>query len=125
MNSRFVILTHDHPRLHWDLMLEEAQSLRTWRLLAEPGSQNPIPAEALPSHRKHYLTYEGPVSGDRGTVSQWDSGTYRLLQEDEHHLRVRLDGARLRTTMVIRRIDEEQDEGRWQVQFESSEAASD
>lgn len=125
MNNRFVILTHDHPRLHWDLMLEEAQSLRTWRLLAEPTSQNPIPAEALPAHRKQYLTYEGPVSGDRGTVVQWDAGTYQLLQDDADRLRVRLEGARLRATILIRQLEEEGiDPRRWEVQFETSEAAS-
>jgi hypothetical protein len=96
MNSRFVILTHDHPMLHWDLMLEEAESLRTWRLLSEPNSTNPIPAEALPAHRKHYLTYEGPVSGDRGTVTHWDSGTYVPLSASGEHLRVGLEGSRLR-----------------------------
>lgn len=123
MNNRFVILTHDHPQLHWDLMLEEAQSLRTWRLLSKPDSQHPVSAEALPAHRKHYLTYEGPVSGDRGTVTRWDSGTYRLLEEDETHLKVRLAGRRLQAILVIRRLDD--DERGWEVQFESSEADSD
>jgi len=120
MNNRFVILTHDHPQLHWDLMLEEAQSLRTWRLLAEPISANPIPAEALPAHRKHYLTYEGPVSGNRGTVARWDAGTYRLLEGDDEHLRVELDGQRLHTTIVIRQIGDNPQH--WEVQFEDSES---
>src|SRR5437879_2020084 len=31
---RFVILEHDHPQLHWDLMLEAGPALRTWRLSA-------------------------------------------------------------------------------------------
>lgn len=120
MNSRFVILTHDHPHLHWDLMLEEAHDLRTWRLLAEPDSAGPIPAEALPPHRKHYLTYEGPVSGNRGTVTRWDSGSYELLQADEQHVRVRLDGSRLNTEISIRLSDEAA--GRWEIQFDSSDA---
>src|SRR5205807_395991 len=33
---RFVILEHDHPELHWDLMLEAGPVLRTWRLAAPP-----------------------------------------------------------------------------------------
>ena len=33
---RFVILEHDYPELHWDLMLETAGALRTWRLLRPP-----------------------------------------------------------------------------------------
>ena len=34
---RFVILEHDHPVVHWDLMLEAGEALRTWRLAAPPG----------------------------------------------------------------------------------------
>ena len=33
---RFVILEHDHPRLHWDLMLQTGDALRTWRLASPP-----------------------------------------------------------------------------------------
>ena len=73
-SMRFAILTHDHPFPHWDLLLEAGETCRTWRLLANPDSEGPIPAEILPDHRVFYLDYEGPVSGNRGTVLQWDSG---------------------------------------------------
>src|SRR5580765_3650553 len=33
---RYVILAHDHPFPHWDLMLERDASLRTWRLATLP-----------------------------------------------------------------------------------------
>ena len=33
---RFVILEHDHPHLHWDLMLEADGSLHAWRLACVP-----------------------------------------------------------------------------------------
>ena len=45
--GRFVILTHDHPFLHWDLMLEADGVLRTWRLLQEPTPDTIIVAEPL------------------------------------------------------------------------------
>ncbi|MFO1094461.1 MAG: DNA polymerase ligase N-terminal domain-containing protein [Planctomycetaceae bacterium] len=76
---RYVILTHDHPFPHWDLMLESGGVLRTWRLLNEPATGRRVPAERLADHRLKYLDYEGPVSGGRGIVARWDYGTYAQL----------------------------------------------
>ncbi len=73
---RFVILEHDHPELHWDLMLEAGDVLRTWRLAAPPWPGERVRAEASFDHRTRYLDYEGPVSGNRGTVTAWDRGTF-------------------------------------------------
>lgn len=94
---RFVVLTHDHPFLHWDLMLDvdESQDLKTWRLLAEPLTAEPIAAEALPDHRRKYLDYEGPVSGNRGEVKQWDAGTFELIASNAVETRARFYGERL------------------------------
>lgn len=74
--GRFVILEHDHPHLHWDLMLEEADGLRTWRLPSPEFSNEEMEAVALPPHRKEYLDYEGPVSGGRGVVKRVKAGTF-------------------------------------------------
>jgi len=100
---RFVILTHDHPTLHWDLMLEENDSLRTWRLARQPDTEGLIAAEALPDHRLAYLDYEGPVSGGRGTVKQWDQGTYELVDSAEDHLVIRFRGRKLKGMAAIQR----------------------
>src|SRR5262245_1840233 len=91
---RFVILEHDHPVLHWDLMLEREGVLRTWRLTEAPVGPAPVAAEALFDHRLVYLDYEGPVSGNRGVVRRWDRGTYSLLNENDG-LTLRLDGEQL------------------------------
>ena len=98
---RFVVLTHNHPFLHWDFMLELGESLRAWRLSAEPDSGGEISAEPLPDHRLEYLDYEGPVSGDRGDVTQWDRGEYELIAESPEKLTVQLHGKKLkgRTTL--------------------------
>jgi hypothetical protein len=96
VTSRFVILRHDHPRgVHWDFMLESAGVLKTWALPQppEPGSEQP--ARALGDHRIAYLDYEGPVSGDRGSVSRWDAGQCVWLLDSEHEIEVLLTGARL------------------------------
>ena len=70
---RFAVLSHDHPVPHFDLLIEQGDVCRTWRLAREPG-ERPVAAEAIADHRPHYLTYEGPVSGNRGRVTRWDAG---------------------------------------------------
>jgi DNA polymerase Ligase (LigD) len=100
---RFVVLTHDFPLLHWDFMLEKEAGLRTWRLSAPPAPGRSTPAEPLPDHRHAYLDYEGPVSGDRGTVTAWDRGIYRLLAENEAEVVVHLEGQLLHGTASVKR----------------------
>jgi hypothetical protein len=74
---RFVILEHDHPVLHWDLMLEAGDVLHTWRLPTPPQAHgHAIEATALSDHRRMYLDYEGPVRGNRGIVRRWDAGSF-------------------------------------------------
>jgi hypothetical protein len=99
---RFVILRHDHPVLHWDLMLEAGEILRTWRLVAPlHPSGGPVEAAASFDHRRSYLDYEGPVSGGRGAVVREERGSFTLLHEQEGEVTVRLDGERLRGILVV------------------------
>lgn len=93
---RFVLLTHDHPVWHWDLMLERDGVLHTWRLNAEPLSTCRIIAMPLPDHRLMYLEYEGPVSQHRGTVQRWDHGEYEVVCEVGSVLELVLRGTLLR-----------------------------
>ena len=74
---RFAILRHDHPFLHWDLLLEAGPVALTWRLLRPPLQRELIAAESLPDHRLLYLDYEGPVSGNRGCVRRVAGGQFR------------------------------------------------
>jgi hypothetical protein len=101
---RFVILEHDHPVLHWDLMLESGAALRTWRLAAPPGPGADFSAALSFDHRRLYLDYEGPVSGGRGRVVRWDGGTFTWGEEGEDRLVVRLSGGRLRGTLRLDRV---------------------
>ncbi|MCX7701685.1 MAG: hypothetical protein N2039_12485 [Gemmataceae bacterium] len=98
---RYVILEHDHPHLHWDLMIEWGGHLKTWRLSAPPTRNESVPAEALADHRLMYLDYEGPVSGGRGHVIRWDSGHVTEVQQDEGALSFRLSGRRLNGTICL------------------------
>ena len=72
----FAILEHDFPTLHWDCLLEDGDVLLTWRLSSPPESAAVLDALKTFDHRRLYLDYEGPVSGDRGRVTRWDGGTF-------------------------------------------------
>lgn len=93
--GRFVILEHDFPFQHWDLLLEMAEAARTWRLLSQPEAGPQIPAELLADHRLLYLSYEGPISGNRGCVRRVCAGTYVVAAADDQSLQLRLQGTSL------------------------------
>lgn len=99
---RFAVLIHDHPFLHWDLLLECGDVARAWRLLEEPRLGE-IRLQPLPDHRLFYLDYEGPVSGDRGTVQRFDAGEYEVLSTPpgSSELHVCLYGEKLKTAVRI------------------------
>lgn len=99
----FVLLRHEMPAgaavdSHWDLMLEQTGYLYTLRLnrlpvlditvediaplASDEHSQRSaagcsLVVKRLPDHRKKYLDYEGPISGDRGEVFRVLRGTFR------------------------------------------------
>lgn len=97
---RYVVLRHECPpgsprSSHWDFMLEVENGLRTWAIQMIPAAVGRQPADELPHHRLAYLDYEGPISGDRGSVTRWDSGTYRVVRESGDRLEVTLQGEQL------------------------------
>lgn len=80
---RFVLLEHiGHPDdpagRHFDLLLEEATTCRTWRLAEIPiVSGSAVAASPLPEHRLIWLDrLEGEVSGGRGVARRVDAGQY-------------------------------------------------
>jgi len=98
---RFVILEHDWPKLHWDFLVESGDRLRSFRLLAEPAMGIEVPAEPNAVHRLFYLDYEGPVSGDRGTVWRWDFGEFDWIVDAPGRADIELRGRRLTGRAVI------------------------
>ena len=93
---RFVVLDHDWPHPHRDLLLERDGVLKAWRLPTTFELTSPVPAEANFDHRLIYLDYEGPLSGNRGEVRRWDAGELMWEAFGEEEIRVRLDGTHLR-----------------------------
>lgn len=121
---RYVILYHqqhstDTDLTHWDLMLEKNGFLRTWKIqqLPTPGEQ--LAAIPLPDHRIAYLEYEGPISGDRGKVSQFDSGTYEgSLPESTKRFSVYLTGKVFRGRLLLEPHPLQPEQ--WQIRFPES-----
>jgi len=114
----FVILQHempsDHERAsHWDFMLRVDDHLRTWALAEEPAVGTTTNALQLADHRLEYLEYEGPISGNRGSVTQWDRGSYTLIAEDLQHCDVELRGKRLVGRARLQRLQDQ----RWLFSF--------
>ena len=111
---RFAILIHDSPRgLHYDFLLEAGEVLKTWALpkIPEPGKE--IECEALPDHRLVYLDYEGPVPGNRGTVTRWDAGTYSVEIWMNELILVGLCGEKLAGKIELRLVPGQS--GRWRL----------
>src|SRR5437762_751077 len=116
---RFVVLRHEVPagsgrKTHWDFMLESEGELTTWALSEEAQLARQIEAQELPDHRLAYLDYEGPVSGNRGEVSQFDAGIYSDLESRADEITIQLDGRRLKGIAKLRRLGEDQ---RWIFSF--------
>ncbi|MEQ1904016.1 MAG: hypothetical protein ABL888_07540 [Pirellulaceae bacterium] len=101
---RFVVLRHSLPAeserpTHWDWMFELNGVLETWATepleqlfgpseLIEPIS---VIAQRLADHRLEYLEYEGPVSGNRGSVARILRGTYTCLDQSPRHRRLSVE----------------------------------
>jgi len=125
--QRFVVLRHEpgsasDRELHWDFMLEGESMLRTWALESEPAMGSSSAALELPDHRLDYLDYEGPVSGQRGSVTRFDRGTYTAIRQSDDELVIEVNGEQLRGTVTLRhRSDgtlQRRDHGqRWVVAF--------
>lgn len=103
---RFVILEHRWNGVHYDLMLEDPSTgaLRTWAIDAAIVAGVELPARVLADHRRAYLDYEGPVSGDRGTVRRLDRGTYEARVWSAGRVEVVLGGTRFQGAAVLRSI---------------------
>ncbi|MBL8815552.1 MAG: hypothetical protein JNL58_05950 [Planctomyces sp.] len=89
-SGRFAILKHDHPVLHFDFLLEGSEAAATWRLSVRPYPGILVPAARINDHRLMYLDYEGPVSGNRGTVLQELSGTFEMLNSGAGKFSIRM-----------------------------------
>lgn len=110
---RFALLEHQWNGVHWDLLLEDGDVLRTWAIDEPIAAGVELPARELPDHRRIYLDYEGPISGDRGSVRRLDRGHYVATVWDAGRVVARLDGDQLVGEMEIWKVETRLDRGRW------------
>src|SRR6516165_9617713 len=117
---RFAVQKHDASRLHFDLRLELAGTLKSWALPKGP-SLNPADkrlAIMVEDHPLEYRTFEGTIPEGNygaGTVMVWDEGNYaaaaatdlrdseRLLREglEKGHLTFVLNGHKLKGEFAL------------------------
>jgi hypothetical protein len=81
---RYVVLHHEGlSEPHFDLMFESADDslLATWRANEWPIHHGSVLTK-LADHRRAYLDYEGPLTGDRGSVKRVTAGTFLLANNN-------------------------------------------
>lgn len=89
---RYVVLEHVFQGVHWDLMLELEGVLKTWSLDAWPLTSGVQTARQSADHRLVYLEYEGPISGDRGSVSRTEGGQFEIIAWEPDRIEIELIG---------------------------------
>ncbi|MHC4130873.1 MAG: DNA polymerase ligase N-terminal domain-containing protein [Planctomycetota bacterium] len=108
--NRFVI--HEHTRgkdIHWDLMLQVGNTLKTYRLDKSPhqllhASSN---ATEIFDHQIKFLTYEGSVNQGKGNVCIVENGTYEIINEDPEHISLNLNGKILISRYILKHIEDD------------------
>ncbi|MDD5135706.1 MAG: DNA polymerase ligase N-terminal domain-containing protein [Phycisphaerae bacterium] len=96
--KQFVIHKHTQEgKTHWDLMIEDGDKLKTWRLENPPEKLAKGKTKATPifDHDKKFLTYQGPVNHGKGTVEIVDEGICTIESDDEHNLKIKFEGKTL------------------------------
>ena len=126
-SGRYVVLFHGGGGVasflpagrgdHFDWMFEADAGLRTWateeRLpLREAGS---AVALELPLHRLAYLDYEGPVSGNRGSVRRVERGRFRVLSDAADRFEIEVEGDRVGRLLLSR--DHLPERSLWRIEF--------
>ena len=96
-------------------MLQVEGALATWQLACCPDEsfgREPIIARKLGDHRTAYLTYEGPVSRDRGHVERMDGGAYELISRQPGRWEIILCGRKVRGKFELRQSGDDPAEWR-------------
>jgi DNA ligase D-like protein (predicted 3'-phosphoesterase) len=127
---RFVIQKHAARSLHYDFRLEADGVLKSWAVPKGPSTNPKDKRLAMPTedHPLGYRDFEGVIPEGEygaGAVIVWDRGTYRNLTEDDDgdevpvsealaggHLKIWLDGEKLRGGYALTRIGKGKDK-RW------------
>ncbi len=133
--DRWVIQRHDASSLHFDVRLEIGGVLVSWAVPKGPSvdPRDKRLATRTEDHPLDYATFEGRIPQDEyggGTVVVWDTGTYRNLDDrdvrdglDRGHLKVWLDGHKLRGGFAFTRTALRGDDRNWLLVKVADDAA--
>lgn len=116
---RFVIQEHTtQEQTHWDFMLQQQDHLATWQIPTPPNTwhETTIKCNRIFNHRLKYLTFEGPISNNRGNVKIVDKGEYILQHADENIWQVQLLGDNIVGNIELVKINDKS----WQMKLRSS-----
>ncbi len=105
--KKFVIQEHSSDKgVHWDFMLESGQTLETYRLDNNPKGMLKKETNGVKifDHPLKFLTYHGPVNNGRGSVAIVESGTYRIISQDETKIELELAGQTLDGNCILTKI---------------------
>jgi hypothetical protein len=97
--TRFAIHKHTlSEKTHWDLMIEQGDKLKTWRLENPPEKLATQKTKATPifDHDKKFLTYQGPVNNGKGNVEIVDEGSCTIQSTIKNELQINFDGKKLK-----------------------------
>jgi DNA ligase D-like protein (predicted 3'-phosphoesterase) len=135
----FVIHKHDARRLHYDFRLEVDGVLKSWAVPKGPSTdpREKRLAVAVDDHPLDYAEFEGVIPEGEygaGTVLIWDAGTYRSVGGESEsplsmsesiasgHVKVWLEGEKLRGGYALTRFKKGQEENWLLVKMDDGEA---
>jgi len=118
MQTKTHFVIHKHTRgdeVHWDLMIEQGDCLKTWRLENPPEKLASEKTKATPifDHDKKFLTYQGLVNSGKGNVEIVDEGNCTIESADENQMTINLNGKRLSGSFQLAKIKDD-----WFIQQE-------
>jgi bifunctional non-homologous end joining protein LigD len=115
-NSRFVVQRHAARRLHYDLRLEIAGTLKSWAVPKGPtlDPKQKRLAVHVEDHPLEYLEFQGTIPAGNygaGVMSVWDCGTFEVLGElsaekqlERGDFKFQLHGAKLMGNFALVRL---------------------
>lgn len=106
----FVVLRHmDREGTHYDLMIDDGERLATWKFARPPetAQDSPLVCRRIGDHRRIYLEYEGPISGDRGEVRRHDLGRCETEVQSPDRWRVEFGGQMVKGAYELSRISDD------------------